>query len=65
MQLKEKRNLFEIRKMEKNKTNCDKCGHDCHCGGYCFEGKDKEGVCCTRCQHEEKITDPTDLFNGA
>jgi len=50
--------------MEKNKINCDKCGHDCHCGGYCFEGKDREGMCCTLCQHEEKLTDPTDLFNG-
>ena len=51
--------------MEKNKTHCDNCGHDCHCGGYCFEDKDKEGICCTDCQHKEKWTDPTDLFNGA
>jgi len=51
--------------MEKNKTHCDKCGHNCHCNGYCFDGKDKDSICCTRCQHEDKIEDITDLFNGA
>jgi hypothetical protein len=43
-----------LKRMQKNKTHCDNCGHECHCGGYCFESKKKEGVCCTRCKHQKK-----------
>ena len=51
-------------------SSCQNCGHNCHCGGYCFQdyGKEQETLCCTNCQHiekEEKITDPEALFNGA
>ena len=40
--------------MQKNKIHCDNCGHECHCGGYCFETKKKEGVCCTSCKHQKR-----------
>jgi hypothetical protein len=55
-------------------SNCQNCGHNCHCGGYCFKdyGEEKETLCCTNCRHEEKtkkpenkIEDITALFNGA
>jgi hypothetical protein len=57
--------MQKLKKMEKNKKLCNNCEHECHCGGYCFENKNQDGVCCTRCQHEEKWEDPTALFNGA
>ena len=61
---------INIRKKEKEKKYCQNCGHNCHCGGYCFQDYDekKETLCCTHCRHEEKqekITDPEALFNGA
>ena len=33
MQSKEKRNLLEIGKMEKDKIYCDNCGQESHCAG--------------------------------
>ena len=46
-------------KMQKNKKIiCNNCGHECHCGGYCFEFEqaDEEGVCCTSCKHPKRKT---------
>jgi hypothetical protein len=60
MQLKEKRNLFEIKKMEKNKDYCDACGHECHCGEKCKQeytdgdGERYEMQICGSCRHEKK-----------
>ena len=51
-----KEEMQKLKKMQKNKFNCDVCGHECHCGGYCFEFEqaDEEGVCCTSCKHQKK-----------
>ena len=67
--------------MEEKKTNCQNCGHDCHCGGKCKReevnelGEKYEIECCGNCRHEEKDGfDPEEVkydagdyesFNGA
>ena len=60
--------------MEEKKTNCQNCGHDCHCGGKCRQevtnefGEKYKIECCGNCRHEEKtkkVEDITALFNGA
>ena len=42
--------------MDKKKVYCQNCGHNCHCGGYCFQdyGEKQETLCCTYCRHKEK-----------
>lgn len=42
--------------MDKKKVYCQNCGHNCHCGGYCFQdyGEKQETLCCTHCRHIEK-----------
>ena len=63
--------------MSKKNKKCQNCGHNCHCGGYCFKdyGEKQETLCCTHCRHEENDGfDPDEVkydsmdyesFNGA
>jgi len=54
-------------------SDCQNCGHNCHCGGKCKQeivnenGEKYKIECCGHCRHkeEEKINDITALFNGA
>ena len=56
-------------------SNCQNCGHDCHCTGKCKQevtnefGEKYEIECCGNCRHEEKNkkSDSSDYesFNGA
>lgn len=45
--------------MEEKNTNCQNCGHDCHCGGKCKQnytdgdGKKIQIECCGNCRHSE------------
>ena len=46
--------------MEEKKSNCQNCGHDCHCGGKCKQeitnefGEKYKIECCGNCRHESK-----------
>jgi hypothetical protein len=46
--------MQKLKKMQKNKVKCNVCGHECHCGGYCFEDMNEEGICCTSCKHPKR-----------
>jgi len=67
--------------MEEKKTNCQNCGHDCHCGGKCQQevtnefGEKYKIECCGQCRHKVNTDfDPDEVkydagdyesFNGA
>ena len=50
-------------KMEKDKTYCNNCGHECHCGEKCSQeytdgdGERYEMQICGNCRHEGKKKD--------
>jgi hypothetical protein len=49
--------------MEKDKTYCNNCGHECHCGEKCSQeytdgdGERYEMQICGNCRHERKKKD--------
>ena len=62
MQLKKLKKPLKIKKMPKDKTYCNNCGHECHCGEKCKQeytdgdGERYEMQICGSCRHEKKNT---------
>ena len=65
--------IDKYKQKRKSMSDCQNCGHNCHCGGKCKQeivnenGEKYKIECCGHCRHkeEEKINDITALFNGA
>lgn len=53
-------------------SNCNNCGHDCHCGSYCMQnhtdgdGNQVQIECCKNCRCDTvKESEQKAGFNGA